>query len=225
MRYREKQKRNNPKGKYKKSLSSIIKILSGAGLFGVVVATSYKFLISDPKLTFEKPYGRSYIFSLHNDSPADIIVKKFEISYPTQPIIAKTTRAIYGEVRDGKAVIPGGNTSTVPIVEFHELDGEAISAGENHRFRLPPLNSRDYLQLEAAVFDITYELEPSNKALSVIDEVLKRMALRNRMEEIRYVVVDNYWVPTRAKSVHEAIRIACRDNDMLSKDLCANQNR
>ncbi|WP_412461136.1 hypothetical protein ACK2SD_01095 [Pseudomonas sp. SC11] len=222
MKHKEKHRRKTRKGKYKKSVFSILQALSGAGLLGIIVATSYKFLISDPKLTFEKPHGRSYIFSLNNDSPADIVVKKFEISYPAQPVIAKTTRAIYGEMRNGKAVIPGGNTSTVPIIEFHELDGETISAGENHRFRLPPLNSRDYLQLEAAVFDIAYEVEPRNKALSIIDATLKRMALRNRAEEIRYVVVDNYWVPTRAKSVHEAIRIACRDNDMLSRDLCAN---
>lgn len=222
MRYRKRFKRQRPKEKYKKLTFSAVKLLSGLGLLGFIVATSYKFLISDTKLTFEKPYGRSFIFSLNNDSPADIIVKKFQVSYPEQPVIAKTTREIYGEMKGGKAVIPGGSMSTVPIIEFHELDGETISAGENHRFRLPPLNSRDYLQLEAAVFDITYEVEPSNQVLSIIDEVLKSVALRNRVEEIRYVVVDNYWVPTRAKSVYEAIRIACRDNDMLSRDLCAN---
>lgn len=117
--------------------------------------------------------------------------------------------------------MPGGNISTIPIVEFHELDGETISAKDTHKFRLPPLNSRDYLQLEAAIFEITYEVTPKNKLLSYIDRTLKFVELRNKEESLRYIVVDNYWIPTRSKSPYEAIRIACRDNDMLSRgDLC-----
>jgi len=214
-------KRTNSRKRYKEIVFRAVKLLSSVGAFGVIVATSYSFLISDTKLVYEKPYGRSYVFSLINDSPADIIVEKFQISYPDQPVIAKTTKDIYAQPKDGGLEIPGGNISTVPIIEFHELDGETISARDTHKFRLPPLNSRDYLQLEAAIFEINYQVTPKNKLLSYIDQTLKFVALRNEEESLRYIVVDNYWIPTRSKSPYEAIRIACRDNDMLSRgDLC-----
>lgn len=221
MKQQAKFKRPNGRKRFKAFAIRTFTILSSLGAFGVIVATAYSFLVSDTKLVYEKPYGRSYVFSLINDSPADIIVEKFRISYPDQPVIAKTTKDIYAKPKDGGLEIPGGNISTVPITEFHELDGETISAKGTHKFRLPPLNSRDYLQLEAAIFEITYEVTPKNKLLSYIDRTLKFVALRNKEEYLRYIVVDNYWIPTRSKSPYEAIRIACRDNDMLSRgDLC-----
>lgn len=209
------------RNKYKTIAIRMVQALSSLGLLGVLVATCYSFFISDTRLAFERPYGRSYIFSLNNDSPADIIVQRFRVSYPNQPVIAKTTRDIYAASRGGRLVMPGGNVSTVPITEFHELDGEAISARDTHRFRLPPLNSRDYLQLEAAIFEIRYEVTPKNEMLSLLDKLLKITALRNKSEVVRYLVVDNYWIPTRSQSPYEAIRIACRDNDMFSRDLCS----
>lgn len=214
-------KRTNGCKGYKDIAFRALKFLSSVGALSVIVATSYSFLISDIKLVYEKPYGRSYIFSLFNDSPADIIVEKFKISYPDQPVIAKTTKDIYAQPKDGGLEMPGGNINTVPIIELHELDGETISAKDTHKFRLPPLNSRNYLRLEAAIFDITYEVTPKNRLLSYIDRTLKFLTLRNKEESLRYIVVDNYWIPTRSKSPYEAIRIACRDNDMLSRgDLC-----
>ncbi|WP_162874178.1 hypothetical protein [Pseudomonas viridiflava] len=217
MKRQERFKRFDRKNKYRAIAMRSLKILSSLGGGGIVIATSYSFLIGDTQLVYEKPYGRSYVFSLVNDSPADILVEKFKISYPEQPVIAKTTKDIYVESKDGGLVMPGGNISTIPIVEFHELDGEMISARGTHKFRLPPINSRDYLQLEAAIFEITYEVTPKNKLLRHIDRSLKFFALRSREKVTRYIVVDNYWIPTRSKSPYEAIRIACRDNDTLSR--------
>lgn len=191
MKQQAKFKRSNGRKRYKEIAIRTVKILSSLGVFGLIIATSYSFLVGDTKLVYEKPYGRSYVFSLINDSPADIIVEKFKISYPNQPVIAKTTKDIYAESKDGELVMPGGNISTIPIIEFHELDGETISARDTHKFRLPPLNSRDYLQLEAAIFEITYEVTPKNKLLSYIDQTLKFLTLRNEEEYLRYIVVDN----------------------------------
>lgn len=209
------------KTNYKDILARAGQALLSLGGFGILVATCYAFFIGETRLSFERPYGRSYVFSLENSSPADIRVERFRVSYPDQPVIAKTTRAIYAESRGGSLIMPGGNISTVPIVKFHELDGEIISSRSTHRFRLPPLNSRDYLELEAAIFEISYEVTPKNKALSLIDKSLKFSALRNKIEAVRYLVVDNYWIPTRSRSPREAIRLACRDNDMLSEKLCS----
>ncbi|MBT1081719.1 hypothetical protein [Pseudomonas aeruginosa] len=213
-----KQKHRN---KHKIILTRIIQILSSLGAFSFLIATSYSFFMNDIRLTFERPYGRSYIFSFSNDNPADIRVEQFRVTSPNQPVIAKTTRDIYAESRDGSLVMPGGNVSTVPITEFHELDGETIPSHDIHKFRLPPLNSRDYLRLEAAIFEIDYKITPKSKTLSFIDKTLKLIGLRNESETIRYLVIDNYWIPTRSPSPYEAIRVACRDNDMLSKDLCS----
>ncbi|MDN6864810.1 hypothetical protein [Pseudomonas rhodesiae] len=222
MKYQERFKRPNRKKLYKKLGLRTVQLLSSLGAFGFILATCYSFFVGDVRLVFEKPHGRSYIFSIINDSPADMVIEKFQVSYPSQPVIAKTTKAIYAESREGELTLPGGNISRVPIIEFRELDGETISARDTHKFRLPPTNSRDYLQLEAAIFEISYEVTPKNKLLRLIDGSLKIIALRNTEEVIRYIVIDNYWVPTRSKSSYEAIRIACRDNDMLSKgNLCS----
>lgn len=209
------------RNKYKNFVIRVGQFLGSLGIFGFLVATCYGFLIGDTRLNFERPYGRSYVFSLENSSPADIRVEKFRVSYPDQPVIAKTTRDVYANSVGGSLVLPGGNISTVPITEFHELDGEIVSSHSIHRFRLPPLNSRDYLQLEAAIFEINYEVTPKNGALRFIDKALKLSSLRNKSEAIRYLVIGNYWIPTRSQSPREAIRLACRDNDMLSGTLCA----
>ena len=85
---------------------------------------------------------------------------------------------------------------------------------------MPPTNSKNYLQLDAAVFDITFETEPADATLKVIDDILKALKLRNHVTKQRYLVMDNLWIPTLAPSVAEALRLACRDDDSLSDELC-----
>ncbi|MNG06580.1 hypothetical protein D3C84_898320 [compost metagenome] len=111
------------------------------------------------------------------------------------------------------------------MTEFDELDGRILPADKVTPFIMPPTNSKNYMQLDAAVFDITFETEPANATLKVIDDILKTLKLRNHATQQRYLVMDNIWIPTRALTVAEAVRLACRDDDSLSDDLCPAQPR
>lgn len=110
--------------------------------------------------------------------------------------------------------------SWIPAVEFHELDGKELQANSTHKFRMPPLSSKDYMQPVAAILEIQYDVLPTNSLLAGIDKVLRAMGLRNDHTKTRYLVVDNYWHETRSESLGEAIRIACRDNESIRSDLC-----
>ncbi|WP_148051322.1 hypothetical protein [Pseudomonas chlororaphis] len=200
----------------------LLGILVATGGIGVVVASVYGFLVKDVTLEFIRPYGRYYIFQLSNETPVDQLVKSFSVSPPgSQSFIFKITKDIYGDIDfNGSATLPGGNISWIPAVEFHELDGKALQAHSTHKFRMPPLSSRDYMQPMAAIIEIQYDVLPSNTVLAGLDKILRVIGLRNASTKIRYLVVDNYWHETRSESLGEAIRIACRDSDSLRSDLC-----
>lgn len=68
------------RNKHKIILTRIIQILSSLGAFSFLIATFYSFFMNDVRLTFERPYGRSYIFSFSNDTPADIRVERFRVT-------------------------------------------------------------------------------------------------------------------------------------------------
>ncbi|MNF86654.1 hypothetical protein D3C84_690990 [compost metagenome] len=173
-------------------------------------------------LSFIKPHGRYYAFNLENENSADQIVKRFEVEYPPQKPIAHVTRRIPVEPTGmGGYVLPGGNTSSVPVTEFRELNGMVLPANKITPFLMPPINSKNYLQMDAAVFDVTFETTPVSATLSLIDRMLKAVGLRNEVTKQRYLVVDNLWIPTRSLTVDDAVRLACRDDDSLSvDDLC-----
>ena len=62
MKQQTKFKRPNGRKRFKAFAIRTFTILSSLGAFGVIVATAYSFLVSDTKLVYEKPYGRSYVF-------------------------------------------------------------------------------------------------------------------------------------------------------------------
>lgn len=214
-------KRPAPYGRPKRWFTKAFAALASLGLFSLLMTTAYNFLVGDVTLSFVKPHGRYYDFDLRNDSPADQIVKRFKVDYPPQTPIAHATRTIAAKASGaGGYELPGGNSGWIPVTEFDELNGWILPADKVTPFIMPPTNSKNYLQLDAAVFDITFETEPANATLKVIDDILKALKLRNQVTQQRYLVMDNLWIPTRALSVAEAVRLACRDDDSLSDQLC-----
>lgn len=216
--------------KKEKGLVARLRLLGVAGLgllvttggVGFLVASIYGYFVKDVTLDFIRPYGRYYIFQLNNETPVDQVVKSFSVMPPgPQSFIFKTTKDVYGDLDDnGSATLPGGNISSIPAVEFHELDGKDLPAHNVHKFRMPPLSSRDYMQPVAAIFEVQYDVIPTNRLLALVDVALRAVGLRNEKTKIRYLVVDNYWYETRSESLKEAIRIACRDDDSLRSSLC-----
>lgn len=202
-----------------------VRVGAALGIFSLLMTTSYNFLVGDVSLAFVKSHGRYYDFNLENNSPADQRIKRFKVDYPPQHVIGHVTRQIAAKASGaGGYELPGGNVSEIPVIEFHDLDGKVLPANKVTPFLMPPTNSKNYVQLDAAVFDITFEIEPTNAVLGAIDETLKTLNLRNRSTKQRYLVVDNVWIPTNAATVADAVRIACRDDQSLS-DLCTGHTK
>ena len=112
-------------------------------------------------------------------------------------------------------------TSYVPAAEFRELDGQKIDANSTLKFRVPPLSSSFWMEPEATIVDIRYELEATNPVLSALELVLQAVNLRSTERSIRHLVVNNYWTISQSNGLDEALRVACRDDDSLSKsDVC-----
>ena len=80
-------------------------------------------------------------------------------------------------------------TSYVPAAEFRELDGQKIDANSTLKFRVPPLSSSFWMEPEATIVDIRYELEATNPVLSALELVLQAVNLRSTERSIRYLVV------------------------------------
>jgi hypothetical protein len=70
---------------------------------------------------------------------------------------------------------------------------------------------------EAAIVDIRYEIDSSNPVLAAIESVFNVLGLHTRQHTVRYLVIENYWTPSRSNSLNEAIRIFCRDSDTVAK--------
>ncbi|HGE8412475.1 TPA: hypothetical protein ACGD7S_005096, partial [Serratia marcescens] len=96
-------------------------------------------------------------------------------------------------------------------------DGQRLSANSSFKFRVPPLSNRTWMAPEAAIVDIRYEIDSSNPVLAAIESVFNVLGLHSRQHTVRYLVIENYWTPSRSNSLNEAIRIFCRDSDTVAK--------
>lgn len=201
--------------------------LVGSGVLALLLAGVYQYAEGGVSLEFVRALDRGYEFQLKNGTPADKSVIRFRVvAPPTQHIIFHTTRDLYASRGpDGGAILPGGNASYIPATEYKELDGRTISANSDIRFRVPPLSDRPWMEPDAAIFSIRYEIDSSNPALSSLEHVLSAIGLRTPEQTVRFLVVNNYWIPTNSNSPKDAIRIFCRDNnDASSADMCRDMN-
>ncbi|WP_148873829.1 hypothetical protein [Serratia marcescens] len=207
------------KEKSNNRLAKAVAFFVGSGILVAVLGAVYQYVAEAVSLTFEQSVGRAYEFQLTNDTPSDRTVKSFRIIPPdVQQVIYKVTEDVYA-TRDekGQITLPGGNQSYVPAAEFKELDGQRLSANSSFKFRVPPLSNRTWMAPEAAIVDIRYEIESSNPVLAAVEDLFDALGFRSRQHTVRYLVIENYWTPSRSNSLDEAIRIFCRDNDTVAK--------
>lgn len=205
--------------KAKEKFTRSFQWLVASGLLAIILPIVYQFLFGNILLEFIQPLGRGYEFQLKNETPSDRVVNQLRVVPPNaQQVVFKTTQGVYAEQDEhGNTVLPGGNTSYVPAAEFKELDGRLLPANSTIKFRVPPLSSRSWMEPEATIVDVKYEITSSNIALAGIESALNAVGLHTREKSIRYLVVSNYWTVTQSTSPNEAIRIACRDDDSLAK--------
>jgi len=207
----------------KEKIRGAWKLFVGSGVLALLLTGVYQYAEGGVSLEFVRALGRGYEFQLKNGTPADKTVTRFRVvAPPSQHLIYHTTQDLYANRNaDGSATLPGGNVSYIPATEYKELDGRQVSANSDIKFRVPPLSDRPWMEPDAAFFSIKYEIESTNPALSALEHILSAIGLRPKQEIIRYLVVNNYWIPTSSRSPQEAIRIFCRDNnDVASASMC-----
>lgn len=206
-------------------LKKLFAFLIASGIFFTLLKVSYQYFMGNIYLEFVQPVGRSYEFQFKNDTPADFTVRKLRIEPPrTQDVVYTFTEDVYvTKDNQGNILFPGGNLIYVPAAEFKELDGQAILANTSLKFRVPPLASRSWIKPEAVIVKVYYDLEPSNSVLSKFENILHSIGIYSRAHSIRYLVIDNYWMVSSSTSIHEAISIFCRDNDLMANlSVCIN---
>lgn len=198
--------------------------LASSGLLVALLATGYQYCTNDVSLEFLQAVGNAYEFQLKNDTPSDRTVTSFRLVPPLpQKIIFKTTEDVYARVDpNGNVTLPGGNLDYVPAAEFKELDGLRIPANSTLKFRVPPLTTRSWAQPVATIVDVNVETRSANGLLSSVENLLDRTGLRSRQRTVRFLVIGNYWTPSRSTSVDEALRVYCRDNQGGTRsDFCS----
>lgn len=201
------------------SLSTSFQWLGGTGILLSLLTVAYQYLLGNISLEYLQPLSHGYEFQIKNDTPSDRVVKNFRVDPPSsQQVVYKITQNVYAKENDnGQVTLPGGNVSYVPAAEFNELDGQLLLANSTTKFRIPPLSSRPWMEPEATIVDIKYELEPKNIVLHGFEDLLNVVGLRSAGRSVRYLVIGNYWTISHSKSLDEALRVACRDDDSLYK--------
>ena len=212
------------KAKSNNRLAKVSAFLVDSGILMAILGAAYQYFAGSVSLAFVQSVGRAYEFQLTNDTPSDRTVTSFRI-IPRRP--ASDLQSHRGCVchprRKGQITLPGGNQSYVPAAEFKELDGQRLSANASFKFRVPPLSNRTWMAPEAAIVDIRYEIDSSNPVLAAIEGIFDVLGFHSRQHTVRYLVIENYWTPSRSNSLNEAIRIFCRDSDTVAKSgSCAN---
>lgn len=206
-------------------LKKLLIFLISSSIFLAFLKVTYQYFAGNIFLEFVQTIGKAYEFQLKNDTPADFTVKSFRIKPPRkQDVVYTITEDVYANIdNQGRVSLPGGNIIYVPAAEFKELDGQKLSANSSFKFRIPPLSSRTWAEPEAAIVDVHYELEPSNHVLLTIEKLLNAIGIHHRVQDIRYLVIDNYWTISPSTSINEAIHIFCRDNESMARSsICMN---
>lgn len=194
--------------------------LASAGFLVAATTPAYQHFFGNVSVEFVQSLQRGYEFQLKNDTPSDRVVKKFRVMPPSeQQIIYKITKDIYGELDavNNTVSLPGGNIIEVPAARYKELDGRRVAANTSTKFRIPPLSDRTWAEPEASIIDLRLEIEPANAMLASIEKLLTVIGLHDKERTFRYLVINNYWVLASSSSVHEAIAVACREDQLISK--------
>lgn len=194
--------------------------LASAGFLVAATTPAYQHFFGNVSVEFVQSLQRGYEFQLKNDTPSDRVVKKFRVMPPNgQQVIYKITQDIYGELDtvNNTVSLPGGNISEVPAARYKELDGRRVAANTSTKFRIPPLSDRTWAEPEASIIALRFEIEPANVMLANIEKLLTVIGLHDKERMFRYLVINNYWVLASSSSVHEAIAITCREDQLISK--------
>ncbi|MFJ0493061.1 hypothetical protein [Citrobacter werkmanii] len=209
--------KNEPKP-FLKKFSSFILWLSATGGLTFAVTYVFDFLTGDVEVRYVKSSGRSYEFNLTNKSSTDQVIETFRIVPDfEQKVIYKITKDITGVFTKDGVSIPGGNISSMPAYEYKEMNGYVLAAKSDVNFFVPPLVARNYVEPEYVVVFAEYRTKSNNKYMAKLESALINLKLRDGVKRQKYLIVNNFWTPISNSNFIDAVKIACRDDDVFAK--------
>ncbi|MEN3813553.1 hypothetical protein ABH309_00980 [Chromobacterium piscinae] len=192
--------------------------LGASGFLLAAAGALFDYINGELQLSYSQALGSAYELVMTNTGPSDRVIEKFRVKPPLgQQVMYKITQDIYANVENGKVILPGSQDTYVPAAEFKELDGQTIPAKSQVKFRLPPLSDRSWLEPEAALVKIEYSSIPKNGTLSVIEEILGTVSLKEPSTTADFLVLHNYWTPVKSGILKDAISQVCRENSSVAK--------
>ncbi|RKO74889.1 hypothetical protein C5E04_21625 [Pectobacterium parmentieri] len=199
--------------------------LAAIGLLPVVSNYTFDFLTGDVQVKYIKSLERGYEFKLINNSSTDQAIEQFRISPAfNQGIIFKINKPTYGIFSENGVTLPGGNSTYMPAFEYKEMNGYVLGSKSEVSFRIPPLAARDYMIPEAIIVYADYKTSSKNKIMRNIEQILGYLNIIDTNKRQKYIVADNYWTPIAQDNEVNAIKNACRDDDIFSKsEICKEQ--
>jgi len=199
---------------------------STIGLFVVIITSLYYYFNNDISLEYIKPLERGYKFQLVNNTLFSQRIDSFRVlpdSSVKQNLVFQTTEDIKVKTTKDGVIIPGGNQSYMPALEYTGLDGVTIGSGVLKSFRLPPLSSRYYLKPLYAIFKIKYTYSSTNSILDLIDKIFFKLGYLKKEKTIRYLVTKNEWTEISNDDKVNIFDIICNEEDMRYEELCKTQ--
>ncbi|HCA3582012.1 TPA: hypothetical protein MO343_004403 [Salmonella enterica subsp. enterica serovar Ball] len=205
-----------------KKINSLLLWLAAIGILPIISNYFLDFFTGDVQVNYIQPSGRGYEFKFVNNSSTDQIIKQFRISPEFgKKFIFKINKSVYAEVTDNGVTLPGGNSTYMPAFEYKEMNGYVLKAKSEVNFRIPPLVARDYMIPESIVVYADYSTESKNRFMAGIENIFEFIKIRDIKKRKKYLVVDNYWTPLGRENEVDAIKNACRDDDIFAKsEIC-----
>ncbi|MBA5201370.1 hypothetical protein H2Y56_18745 [Pectobacterium aroidearum] len=222
-------KNNKPIAKTKwnplRKINKIVLWFAAIGILPIVSNYIFDFLTGDVQVKYIQSLERGYEFKLINNSSTDQVIEQFRISPEFgQGLIFKINKPVYGIFSENGVTLPGGNSTYMPAFEYKEMNGYVLGSKSEVSFRIPPLAARDYMIPDAIIVYADYKTSAKNKIMRNIEQFLSFIKIIDINKRQKYMVVDNYWTPLAQGNEVNAIKNACRDDDIFSKsEICKEQ--
>ncbi|MBI0473503.1 hypothetical protein EXT68_21195 [Pectobacterium parmentieri] len=208
-----------------RKINKFILWLAAIGILPIATNYTFDFFTGDVQVKYIQSLERGYEFKLINNSSTDQVIEQFRISPEFgQRFIFKINKPVYGIFSENGVTLPGGNSTYMPAFEYKEMNGYVLGAKSEVSFRIPPLAARDYMIPDAIIVYADYKTSSKNKIMRNIEKFLGFLNIIDINKRQKYMVVDNYWTPLAQGNEVNAIKNACRDDDIFSKsETCKEQ--
>ncbi|MDC9605530.1 hypothetical protein [Xenorhabdus griffiniae] len=203
-----------------KRISNCLLWLATIGILPIIGSFTLGLLTGDVQIKSIKPSGRGYEFTLINNNSTDQIIEKFRISPDfEQDFIFNINQSIYAEFTENGVRIPGGNSTYMPAYEYKDMNGYVLPAKTEVKFRIPPLVARNYMTPKSMIVFADYSTKSNNIYLRRLEYIFSALKFRDTNKKPKYLVTDNYWTPLSHGNKVNAIKNACRDDDIFAKSV------